>query len=81
MVRLATCIGEIGLWKSGTESSTMAAFLAIEMSLNEMEEVSLTVKMVSRFTSTPSAACPRKTSLFSASSAKPAASDDPAHPT
>ena len=47
------------MWKTGTESSTMAAFLAIEMSLNEIDEVSFTVSIVSRLTRKPSAACSR----------------------
>eukprot|EP00962_Isochrysis_galbana_P054572 scaffold26167_cov67-Isochrysis_galbana.AAC.1 len=32
------CSTVIGLWKMGTETRTMSAFLAIEMSLNEMDE-------------------------------------------
>ena len=53
-------MGEILLWKMGTESSTMAAFLAIEMSLNEIDEVSFTVSIVSRLTMKPRAACRRR---------------------
>eukprot|EP00966_Prymnesium_polylepis_P076112 1764409-Prymnesium_polylepis.1 len=64
---------EIGLWKSGTESSTIAAFFAIEMSLNEMDDVYLTVRMVSKLTTNPKAACPRKSHGWAPSSSKPPA--------
>ena len=53
-------MGEMGLPKTGTESSTIAAFFAIEMSLNEMDEVYLTVVIVRRLTAKPSAAWPMK---------------------
>ena len=66
-------MGEILLWKTGTEMRTIAAFLAIEMSLNEIDEVSFTVRIVSKLPQKPSAACPTKTSGCSAISAKPSA--------